>query len=214
MRGTFSPPPRISDPDMHHDTCVTHVPWCMPGSLTSGFLWSRWRWKRSRHSRRMRNPQFYVSGKRPMVEVARNIIKFVDATVGTNLDIKSLAVMHWWFNAQPYLHWLNPNIQFNWCHGFYDVYHCSPCSKIYHIWSCVSSLYQIRRSSILISAVPHPSPLPLIRNSFSTTWIVVELPNAWPAVHPFAYTLIISSGCHVKAIWTHLPVLINISARR
>ena len=38
----------------------------MPGSLTSGFLWSRWRGKRSRHSRRMRSPQFYVSGKRPM----------------------------------------------------------------------------------------------------------------------------------------------------
>ena len=36
------------------------------GSLTSGFLWSRWRGKRSRHSRRMRNPQFHVSGKRPM----------------------------------------------------------------------------------------------------------------------------------------------------
>ena len=56
-------PPRVSDPDMHHGTCVTLVPWCMPGSLTSGFLWSRWRGK---HSRRMRNPQFYVSGKRPM----------------------------------------------------------------------------------------------------------------------------------------------------
>ena len=41
------------------------VPWCRPGSLTSGFLWSRWRGKRSRHSRRMRKPQFYVSGKRP-----------------------------------------------------------------------------------------------------------------------------------------------------
>ena len=27
----------------------------------------RWRGKRSRHSRRMRNPQFYVSGKRPML---------------------------------------------------------------------------------------------------------------------------------------------------
>ena len=66
MLGTFSPPPRVSDPDIHHGTCVTHVPWCMPGSLTSGFLWSRWRGKRSRHSRRMRNPQFYVSGKRPM----------------------------------------------------------------------------------------------------------------------------------------------------
>ena len=28
---------------MHHGTCVTHVPWCKPGSLTNGFLWSRWR---------------------------------------------------------------------------------------------------------------------------------------------------------------------------
>ena len=40
--GTFSPPPPVSDPNMHHGTCVTHVPWCMPGSLTIGFLWSRW----------------------------------------------------------------------------------------------------------------------------------------------------------------------------
>ena len=45
MPGTFSPPPRVSDPDMHHGTCVTHVPWCMPGSLTSSFLWSWWRGK-------------------------------------------------------------------------------------------------------------------------------------------------------------------------
>ena len=28
--GTFSPPPRVSNPDMHHGTCVTHVSWCMP----------------------------------------------------------------------------------------------------------------------------------------------------------------------------------------
>ena len=67
MPGMFSPSPRVSDPGMHHGTCVTHVPWCMPGSLTGGFLWSRWREKRSRHSRCMRNPQFYVSGKRPML---------------------------------------------------------------------------------------------------------------------------------------------------
>ena len=58
MPGVFSPSPRVSDPDMHHGTCVTHVPGCMPGSLTSRFLWSRWRRKRSRHSRRMRNPHF------------------------------------------------------------------------------------------------------------------------------------------------------------
>ena len=61
MPGTFSPPPRVSDPDMSHGTCVTHVPWCMPGSITSGFFWSRWRGKRSPHSRR-----FCVTGKRPM----------------------------------------------------------------------------------------------------------------------------------------------------
>ena len=62
------PPPLVRDPDMHHGTCVTHVPRCMPGSLTIGFLWSRWRGKRSRHCRRMCNPQFYVSGKRPIAK--------------------------------------------------------------------------------------------------------------------------------------------------
>ena len=28
--------PPISDPGMHHGTCITHVPWCMSGSLTRG----------------------------------------------------------------------------------------------------------------------------------------------------------------------------------
>ena len=48
----------ISDPDMHHGTCVTHVPWCNVGIANQ-----RWQGKRSR---RMRNTQFLVSGKRPM----------------------------------------------------------------------------------------------------------------------------------------------------
>ena len=51
MPGTLSPPPRVSDPDMHPGTCVTHVPGCMSGSLTRGFHWCLWRGKRSRHSR-------------------------------------------------------------------------------------------------------------------------------------------------------------------
>ena len=38
--GTFSSAPRVNDPEMHHGTCVTHVPWCMPGPLPSGFLWT------------------------------------------------------------------------------------------------------------------------------------------------------------------------------
>ena len=41
MPGTFSPSqnemkPLVSDPGIHHGTCVTHVSWCMPGSLTRG----------------------------------------------------------------------------------------------------------------------------------------------------------------------------------
>ena len=66
MLGTFSPPPRVSDSDMRHGTCVMHVPWRMPGSLPGVFPRSWWRGKRTRHSLRMRNPQFYVSGKRPI----------------------------------------------------------------------------------------------------------------------------------------------------
>ena len=77
---TFSPPPRGSDPDMHHGTCVTHVPWCMSGSLTSGFFWSRWRGKRSRHSRRMRNKQFYVSGKWPLHGIHITMPKYLIQT--------------------------------------------------------------------------------------------------------------------------------------
>ena len=60
-------------------TCITAHAWltcreCMPGSLISDFLWSRWRGKRSRYSRRMCNTIFYVSGKRPMAyPFSRNI---------------------------------------------------------------------------------------------------------------------------------------------
>ena len=39
--GNVSPQARVSDPDMHHGACVTHVPWWMSGSLNSGFLWGQ-----------------------------------------------------------------------------------------------------------------------------------------------------------------------------
>ena len=35
-RRRFQRKPLVSDPGMHHGTCVTHVPWCMSGSLTFG----------------------------------------------------------------------------------------------------------------------------------------------------------------------------------
>ena len=66
-RERLPPSPLVSDLDMHHGTCVTHVPCCMPGSLLSSSLSSRWRGKRSRHSWRTRNTLSYVSGKRPIV---------------------------------------------------------------------------------------------------------------------------------------------------
>ena len=58
MPGAFSPSARVCDPDMHHGTCVTHVPWCMPGLLNRGFLWNRWWGKHSWHSWRMCNRNF------------------------------------------------------------------------------------------------------------------------------------------------------------
>ena len=66
MPGTFSPPPQFSNPDIHHGTCITHMPWCMLGSQTRGVPWSRCCGKCSQHFPRMHNPQFYVTGKRPM----------------------------------------------------------------------------------------------------------------------------------------------------
>ena len=54
--------PLVSDPDMH---AVVHAGVANP------------RWHFSQHSRSMRNPQFYVYGKRPMVEVWVGIRKFI-----------------------------------------------------------------------------------------------------------------------------------------
>ena len=41
----WSPSPLANNPDIHQGTWATHVPWCIPGSVTSGFLWNRWREK-------------------------------------------------------------------------------------------------------------------------------------------------------------------------
>ena len=76
MPGKFSPPPRGSDTDMHHGTCVTHVSWYKPGSLTSGFVWSRWGEKRSR--------QFYVSGKRSIAERPTFCSRYFEIHFGQN----------------------------------------------------------------------------------------------------------------------------------
>ena len=45
--GNVSLPLWLSDPDMHHGTCMTHMPWCMPGSLNNHYLGSLRRGKAS-----------------------------------------------------------------------------------------------------------------------------------------------------------------------
>ena len=72
MPGTLPRHRRLPIPTCIMARAVTHVRWCIPGSLTHGFLWRRWRGKLSRHSRRMRNPQFYVSCKRPILRRQAN----------------------------------------------------------------------------------------------------------------------------------------------
>ena len=67
-------------------TCTAARAWRMPGSPTNDFLLSRWRGKRSRHSRRMHTPQFCVSGKRPM-DSEGTIISHTTYTWCTQVDI-------------------------------------------------------------------------------------------------------------------------------
>ena len=113
MPGTFSPPPRVSDTDMNHGTCVTHVPWCMSGSLTRGFLQRRRRGKHSRQSLRMRKPQFYVSGKKPMAELFGTVSTLfkrptVNACCSTRTTWKKMAMSdsYWSRVFAGHLWWL------------------------------------------------------------------------------------------------------------
>ena len=104
--------PRVSDPDMYHCTCVTHVPWCMSGSLTSRVF--------SKVSggenvpgplRRMRNQQLYISGERSMwfvwkektpylLELDMLIVRYALSCnlASFQLDIDSQLVLTVWYH--------------------------------------------------------------------------------------------------------------------
>ena len=72
----------VSYPGFHHGTCharaVMHV----------GIANLRWRGERPRHSRRMRNPHFYVSSKRPMAKPMAGkrvfILKYLSASISSS----------------------------------------------------------------------------------------------------------------------------------
>ena len=101
MSVAFSPTRGLAIPTYITARAVTHVPWCMLGSLTSCFLWSRWRRKGSQHSWRMCNPLFYVSGKRPMVNTKVTRILLV-LTRGNSRETKSVPkLLLPWLRASP-----------------------------------------------------------------------------------------------------------------
>ena len=68
MPGTFSPPPTskqtASYRSRHASRHVRHARAVMHVGIANPWWWG----KRPRHSRRMRNPQFCLSGKRPIVK--------------------------------------------------------------------------------------------------------------------------------------------------
>ena len=173
MPGTFSPSPRVNDPDMHHGTCVTHVPWCMPGSLTSGFLWSRWLEKRSQHSRRMRNPQFYLSGKGPMSST-------VCPQVGHMCDESD----EWWVWVRMCVCVNINNLRLAWnirlfprtifLHGIRNLYNMK---RVFYIYEKFFIARQAAKSL-------HLTLLSLCLSGRKGTVVACVCPVGWPAVWP------------------------------
>ena len=95
MPGTFSLPPQVSDPDMHHGTCVTHVPWCMPGSLTSGFLWSRRLQKTF--------PAFPAHAQHTILRIWQEAHdSFFPSNAGAEISLVEYQHLHiWWYPFNP-----------------------------------------------------------------------------------------------------------------
>ena len=66
MPGTFHPPPTSKEIASYRPRRASRHVRDSRAVMGVGIDKPRWRGKRSQHSRRMRNPQFYVSGKRPI----------------------------------------------------------------------------------------------------------------------------------------------------
>ena len=73
---TFSPPPISKESarqrSRHASRYVRHARAVMHAGVANPW----WRGKHSRHTRRMRNPQFHVFGKRPMVRSIRLTVNY------------------------------------------------------------------------------------------------------------------------------------------
>ena len=83
--------PLVSDPGMHHGTCVTHVPWCMSGSLTCGSGKTFPAFPAHAHL------QFYVSGKRPIYiwrQIASSVCNRLQITASLCNQLRIVPISH------------------------------------------------------------------------------------------------------------------------
>ena len=101
MPGTSFPPLRVSDPDVHHGTCVTHVPWCMPEIANQGFYFKIGGGENvpGIPGTTLRNLQCWVSGKRPMLSISfytQQLSSWLCMTLQKTCDISAVS-RYWYF---------------------------------------------------------------------------------------------------------------------
>ena len=89
MPVTFSPPPTSKETASWLSRHASRHVRDARAVMRVGMAHSRWRGKPSRHSRRMRNPQFYVSGKSPMV-----VSQYQDNNTSTWITIIKMTQCH------------------------------------------------------------------------------------------------------------------------
>ena len=119
MLGTFSPPPTShANANKRSRHASRHV--CDARAVMHvGIAKPRWRGKRSRHSRWMRNPHFYVSVKRPIQTRTETPIVIIGCKCKKELTSSErhgfllLTDISWVWDTDKYLHaylWWNVNI--------------------------------------------------------------------------------------------------------
>ena len=98
LRGRCHRKPLVKDSDMHHGTCVTHVPWCMSGSLTCGGGKTFPAFSAHAH------PQFYASG--PWQNTIYPVLRLVDTMHCLIVNsIYRYKTWHCTFTDYPLLMW-------------------------------------------------------------------------------------------------------------
>ena len=94
MPGTFSPPPTSKESASHRSQHASRYVRDARTVIHAGIAYPRCRGKRSLHSRRMCNRQFYVSGKGPMI----HWIKQDKTELSTQVKIVMDLVFYWYVN--------------------------------------------------------------------------------------------------------------------